>query len=113
MMRVYHAVAAAFLGLSLLSPGASAQEGPGRKAEAELISDRASVAPGETIHVALHMTMQPGWHIYWKNAGDAGLPPQLILNDDTGAAGRRAGRVHVAAAEAAAGRRRRDHGLRL
>jgi thiol:disulfide interchange protein DsbD len=83
MMRVYHAVAAAFLGLSLLSPGASAQEGPGRKAEAELISDRASVAPGETIHVALHMTMQPGWHIYWKNAGDAGLPPQLILNDDT------------------------------
>jgi thiol:disulfide interchange protein DsbD len=27
------------------------------------------------------MTMDPGWHIYWRNAGDAGLPPQLILKE--------------------------------
>ncbi|CAN5627282.1 thioredoxin family protein [soil metagenome] len=40
--------------------------------DAELVSDRAAVAPGETLEVALRMTMDPGWHSYWKNAGDSG-----------------------------------------
>ena len=54
-----------------------------RRAEAELIADRTSVAPGDTFYAALKMTMDEGWHIYWRNAGDAGLPPRLILEDGT------------------------------
>ncbi len=36
------------------------------------------VAPrsGE-IWLGLHFTLSPGWHVYWKNSGDAGLPPAL------------------------------------
>lgn len=82
MTRVYHAILAVLASLAVLALPAAAQD-DGRRADAELISERASVAPGETVFIALKMTMDPGWHIYWKNAGDAGLPPQLILSDDT------------------------------
>ncbi|MFN3608438.1 MAG: protein-disulfide reductase DsbD family protein [Hyphomonas sp.] len=54
-----------------------------RRAEAELIADQVSVAPGDTFYAALKMTMDDGWHIYWRNAGDAGLPPRLILEEGT------------------------------
>ncbi len=81
MIRAYRALMLALTGLALLGPVAAAQAADARRAEAELISERTSVIPGETVFVALKMTMDPGWHIYWRNAGDAGLPPQLILKD--------------------------------
>ncbi len=82
MIRVYRALVFALAGLGLFAPAGAAQaSGDGRRAEAELISERTSVLPGETVFIALKMTMDPGWHIYWRNAGDAGLPPQLILKD--------------------------------
>lgn len=74
--------AVAALGLSLMAGMAHAQMDE-RRAEAELIADRASVAPGDTFYAALRMQMDDGWHIYWRNAGDAGLPPQLILKEGT------------------------------
>ncbi|HEV2147698.1 MAG TPA: protein-disulfide reductase DsbD domain-containing protein, partial [Longimicrobiaceae bacterium] len=36
------------------------------------MSDVASVRPGEPFTVGLHVTLDEGWHTYWKNAGDAG-----------------------------------------
>ncbi|MCX7364962.1 MAG: thioredoxin family protein, partial [Alphaproteobacteria bacterium] len=39
---------------------------------AELISEAATVKPGEPFWVALRQTMKPHWHTYWKNPGDAG-----------------------------------------
>ena len=39
-----------------------------------LVSDIASVQPGQTVTVALRLTLDPGWHTYWINPGDAGLP---------------------------------------
>jgi thiol:disulfide interchange protein DsbD len=30
---------------------------------------------GEPADAGLYFKMEPGWHIYWKNAGDAGEPP--------------------------------------
>jgi thiol:disulfide interchange protein DsbD len=84
MTRFYRAALAALAGLMLIVPAASAQwSASGKRATAELVSDRSSVAPGETVYIALKMTMEPGWHIYWRNAGDAGLPPQLILKEGT------------------------------
>jgi thiol:disulfide interchange protein len=31
--------------------------------------------PGEAARAGLYFKLEPGWHIYWKNPGDAGLPP--------------------------------------
>jgi thiol:disulfide interchange protein DsbD len=32
---------------------------------------------GETANAGFYFKMEPGWHIYWKNAGDAGEPPHV------------------------------------
>ena len=45
--------------------------------EAELVVDAVSIAPGDTLRAALRLKPDPGWHVYWSNPGDAGLPPTL------------------------------------
>lgn len=35
------------------------------------------IAPGQEVRLGLLLRHQPGWHTYWKNAGDSGLPTQL------------------------------------
>jgi len=80
MMRAYLAFLSGLAAAILLPPQALAQPSPtGLKAKAQLICDHLSVAPGSSVYMALKMTMEPGWHIYWRNAGDAGLPPQLLI----------------------------------
>src|SRR4051812_21557549 len=37
-----------------------------------LISDSATVAPGQTIYLGLEQKIIPHWHTYWKNPGDSG-----------------------------------------
>ena len=32
---------------------------------------------GQTVWVGLQLTHRPGWHTYWKNSGDSGLPTDL------------------------------------
>ncbi|MET0293617.1 MAG: protein-disulfide reductase DsbD domain-containing protein, partial [Phenylobacterium sp.] len=44
---------------------------------AELIPEAASIAPGQTIHVALAQTIDKGWHTYWRNPGDSGEPSRI------------------------------------
>lgn len=42
-----------------------------------LTASHGTVTPGQTISLAWDFSLQPGWHIYWQNAGDSGLPPEL------------------------------------
>lgn len=44
---------------------------------AELVSEASSVEAGRPFWVALRFTLQPGWHIYWKNPGDSGEAPRI------------------------------------
>lgn len=44
---------------------------------ARLLSDVASIAAGSSFVLAIEMTMAPGWHTYWENGGDAGLPTSV------------------------------------
>jgi thiol:disulfide interchange protein DsbD len=32
---------------------------------------------GESVFAGLYFKLEPGWHIYWKNPGDAGEPPHV------------------------------------
>ena len=45
-----------------------------------LVSDRASVQPGERFYLGLHQEITPGWHTYWRNPGDSGEPTRLELS---------------------------------
>ena len=42
-----------------------------------LVAESMSPAPGGRTTLAIVMKPQPGWHGYWRNPGDAGLPPKL------------------------------------
>ncbi len=39
----------------------------------ELVADIQSVQPGASFTAGILMKMNPGWHTYWKNGGEAGL----------------------------------------
>ena len=43
----------------------------------ELVFRKANVYPGGGDHGGLYFKLEPGWHVYWKNPGDAGLPPNI------------------------------------
>lgn len=43
----------------------------------EFIPEADGVAPGETVWLAMRQEVQEGWHVFWENAGDAGLPLEL------------------------------------
>ena len=55
------------------------------RATASLISDIDTVAPGKPFHIGLRLRLAPGWHTYWQNPGDAGVPPALDLTLPDGA----------------------------
>lgn len=44
---------------------------------ARLVPEATSVAPGGTLWVDLHLDIAPGWHTYWRNPGDSGLPTEI------------------------------------
>jgi thiol:disulfide interchange protein/DsbC/DsbD-like thiol-disulfide interchange protein len=47
---------------------------------ARLVAEAGSVVPGGTLWVDLHLEIAPGWHTYWRNPGDAGLPTEIAWN---------------------------------
>lgn len=67
------------LAVSLLMTAAplSAQPVDGGHARVELISERALAVPGETVWFGLSFEIDPNWHIYWINPGDAGIAPEI------------------------------------
>ncbi len=56
---------------------AVAQIGPGPKVHAQLIAETGEVAPGKSVTVAMEEDIAPGWHTYWSNPGEAGLPSEI------------------------------------
>ena len=42
-----------------------------------LVAEVSEAAPGAAFDVALRIEQEPGWHVYWTNPGDAGLPPEV------------------------------------
>ena len=55
--------------------------------EVELIAATTNVQPGTPLKVGLRLLPDPGWHTYWKNPGDSGLPTEIhwILPDGASA----------------------------
>ena len=60
---------------SMLTGHALSEPVDGGRAVVDLIAEREAVQPGETFFAAFDMVLDEGWHVYWRNPGDAGLPP--------------------------------------
>ncbi len=48
-----------------------------RPVEIELRSAARVLVPGDTAAVAIRLRPEPGWHAYWRHAGDVGSPPSV------------------------------------
>jgi thiol:disulfide interchange protein DsbD len=44
---------------------------------AELVSEQGALVPGTTATLALRLAIERGWHTYWRNPGESGLPTTL------------------------------------
>jgi thiol:disulfide interchange protein DsbD len=55
------------------------------RATVVLTADHEAVAPGQTVRLLLRVRMADGWHIYWRNPGDAGGAPEITWTLPEGA----------------------------
>ncbi|MBX9938017.1 MAG: thioredoxin family protein [Candidatus Obscuribacterales bacterium] len=45
--------------------------------KARLVCEKTALVPGSKVKVALELTQEPGWHTYYKESGDAGMPTSI------------------------------------
>jgi thiol:disulfide interchange protein/DsbC/DsbD-like thiol-disulfide interchange protein len=62
---------------ALVQPATSGPSKAKAHTTVRLLTDVQSIQPGSRFTVGVLMTMDPGWHTYWKNAGEAGLPTSV------------------------------------
>lgn len=72
-------VAGVLLGLGVVSAAAEPQP-----VRARMVADASRPGPGGTLHVGVLFEIEEGWHIYWKNPGDAGLATEVRLTLPSG-----------------------------
>jgi thiol:disulfide interchange protein DsbD len=63
--------------LALLSYCAGAAPVKNAHVEAKLVPKETHIQPGKAFTVGLHLKMDPGWHTYYKEPGDSGLPTKI------------------------------------
>src|SRR5687767_11434679 len=57
--------------------GAIARVTADRPVEIELRSAARVLAPGDSATIAIRIRPEPGWHAYWRHAGDVGAAPSV------------------------------------
>ena len=67
-----------------LWPVAAANAQFASRVAVSLHASSAVPAPGRTTMLAIRFTPDPGWHGYWSNPGDSGLPPSVKWNAPAG-----------------------------
>jgi thiol:disulfide interchange protein DsbD len=55
-----------------------------RLVKLELVADHAAIGAGEKFTLAAKLTIEPKWHIYWQNPGDAGVPTKVEVHAPAG-----------------------------
>jgi thiol:disulfide interchange protein DsbD len=57
--------------------GIGALDGKNPRVEARLLIDAKSAKPGEPVRAGVLFDLDRGWHIYWRDPGQVGLPTEL------------------------------------
>jgi DsbC/DsbD-like thiol-disulfide interchange protein len=61
----------------ICAAGAKAQSFANTHAKIDLRAEDDTLKAGQTAWIGLDFNMEPGWHIYWVNPGDAGDSPKV------------------------------------
>ena len=77
-MRFVRMIFALFLlsaGSLLLNAASNSADVP--HLHVQLVVPAQTLEPGQVSQAGLYFKLEPGWHVYWKNAGDSGEPPHI------------------------------------
>ncbi|MEO0393999.1 MAG: protein-disulfide reductase DsbD domain-containing protein, partial [Pseudomonadota bacterium] len=67
-----------FVAVTLMPIAAQAQHGyDSLPARIAMVPEQTTLEPGGTVWLALDIELAPGWHTYWENPGDSGLPTEI------------------------------------
>ena len=63
----------------VVDAGFARAQGPAtaRHTKVSLVAETDSVLAGRQLTVGIRLQMEPGWHTYWRNPGDSGLPTRV------------------------------------
>ena len=87
-MRYFFYIAAlifTLMGAGLTAAASESISFKSGKATAQLVTSYDRAMPGDEIHVALVLTLEPHWHTYWVNAGGPGNGAKLKWKTSEGA----------------------------
>jgi thiol:disulfide interchange protein DsbD len=73
MKRLSLTILAVFAAVAVLARGEGAVVG-GATTQTRLLLSAETAKPGDLVWAGVELKMAPGWHTYWRNGGDAGLP---------------------------------------
>ena len=81
MKRLLVAMLMVLVAVAAVTPARALESAPvaSKRAVATLVSETDAFQPGTPFRVGLRLRMTDGWHTYWKNPGDAGVPPDLTI----------------------------------
>ena len=65
------------LALPALAVGANTSSADAPHLHVQLVLPQDQLYPGGPNQAGLYFKLDPGWHVYWKNPGDAGEPPHI------------------------------------
>jgi len=69
-------VSIAVLGMAVPAVAAS-NSADAQHVHVQLVFPDRDLHPGDANRAGLYFKLEPGWHVYWSNAGDSGEPPNL------------------------------------
>jgi thiol:disulfide interchange protein len=69
--------AMALVSAGVVAPGQAQVVNGHQLVKAQLIADTQRIQPGQKFRLGVLYAIYPNWHIYWKYAGDAGIPTQI------------------------------------
>ena len=52
--------------------------------EVRVLCDTTNLLPGQSFTIGIQYSIEPGWHIYWRNPGANGLPPEIGITAPEG-----------------------------
>ncbi len=62
--------------------GTGASDGDDARVEARLYVETDTVQPGQKFRLGVYLTLDRGWHVYWRNSGQSGIPTRLSWGID-------------------------------
>jgi thiol:disulfide interchange protein DsbD len=65
------------VGLGLISLTGVISTSARTTTQVDLILSANASKPGDTLMAGVRMMLPPGWHLYWRNPGGAGTPPEI------------------------------------